>query len=239
MESELLRFLRHLPGRAAALLINGDLFDFWFEWRSVIPRQSFRVLAALAELREQGVEVLLVAGNHDCWGGEVLRRDVGIRYHVGLWVGSVAGWRARVEHGDGLRPHEDRGYRMLRRVLRHRAAVAAFRVIHPDLGTWIASGTSHTSRRHAPRDEGGVLRAVAVEALAQDPALDLLLLGHSHVAQLVRAPSGGVYANAGSWLDEPTFLRVSAGRIELRRWDGSAEGEQIDSIDRRPEKTPA
>ena len=97
--------------RVGSLVIDGDLFDFWFEWRRVIPRAGFRVLAALASLRERGIPVLWVAGNHDCWGGDVLRRDVGVEYVFGPWEGTVAGWRAHIEHGDGLRGPEDRGYR--------------------------------------------------------------------------------------------------------------------------------
>src|SRR5687767_10270174 len=66
IERSLVAFLRGLAGKAGSLLINGDLFDFWFEWKTVIPRNSFRALAALADLRESGVPILWIAGNHDC-----------------------------------------------------------------------------------------------------------------------------------------------------------------------------
>jgi len=68
VERSPVRFLRFLHGRAGSLVINGDLFEFWFEWRRVMPRGAFRVLAALADLRESGVPILMIAGNHDCWG---------------------------------------------------------------------------------------------------------------------------------------------------------------------------
>ena len=235
-ERAFLAFLRSLEGRAASLVVNGDLFDFWFEWRTVIPRTGFRVLAALADLRERGTTVLWVAGNHDCWGGDVLRRDVGAEYFFGRWEGDLAGWRARVEHGDGLREVEDRPYRRVRGVLRHRWSVAAFRRLHPDLATRVALGTSHTSRTTRARDGGEGLRRVARAALGESAGLDLVIYGHSHVAALERMASGGVYANAGSWLADPTFLVASPGRIELRRWDGSAEGERLDALDRVAEK---
>jgi UDP-2,3-diacylglucosamine hydrolase len=142
VERRLLAFLRHLPERAGSLVINGDLFEFWFEWRHVIPRASFRVLSALADLVDSGIPVLWVAGNHDCWGGDVLRRDVGVDYHVGPWVGQLAGWNARIEHGDGLREVEDRKYRRLRSVLRHPASIWAFRhLLHPDFGSRLAAGS--------------------------------------------------------------------------------------------------
>ena len=236
VERDALEFLRRLRGHARSLVINGDLFEFWFEWRTVIPRSSFRVLAALADLRESGTEILMIAGNHDCWGGDVLRRDVGIDYHLGVWEGVLTGWRARIEHGDGLRPREDRRYRMLRRVLRHPLSIRAFRWLHPDLGTRLATHSSHASRTYGARDQGRGLARIAGELLGSRSDLELLVYGHSHVATLLRMTSGSVYANAGSWLDAPTFLRLNDERIELRQWNGSAEGLHLDALDRVTEK---
>ena len=232
-------FLRQLQGRAASLVINGDLFEFWFEWRSVIPRSSFRVLAALADLRDAGTAILMIAGNHDCWGGDVLREDVGVDYHVGPWEGSIAGWRSRVEHGDGLRPREDRRYRMIRPLLRSRLAVGLFRWLHPDLATAVAMNSSHASRTYGAMDKGRGLARIAGDMLAARADMDLLIYGHSHVPALAQMSRGGVYANAGSWLDAPTFLRVTPERIELRRWDRSAEGLHLDALDRPAQKTLA
>jgi len=236
VERRFLGFLRDIPATAGSLLINGDLFDFWFEWRTVIPRQGFRVLAALADLREAGVPVVWIAGNHDCWGGETLRRDVGVDYHVGAWEGVIAGWNTRVEHGDGLRPVEDRRYRALRAVIRNRFAIGAMRLMHPDLGSWIATRSSDASRTHRARDGGAGLRAVAMAQLGSTDAPDLLIHGHSHIATLERGPDDRVYANAGSWLDDATYLRIEPGRVELRRWLGSAESERLHTLDRRAEK---
>jgi UDP-2,3-diacylglucosamine hydrolase len=236
LERRLVDFLRHVPRNARSLVINGDLFDFWFEWRTVIPREHFRTLAALADVRDAGVDVFMIGGNHDCWGGDFLSREVGVRYHLGAWNGEVAGWRARIDHGDGLRAREDRGYRALRRVIRHPLAMRAFRLLHPDFGTRLARGSSKASRTYRARDAGAGLRAIAFHTLEADPSLDLLVFGHSHVATLERSPRGGVYANAGSWLDAPTYLAVTPERIEMRSWNGSAEGHRLNAIDRRPEK---
>lgn len=236
VERTLLRFLRSQPERGGSLLINGDLFEFWFEWRTVVPRSGVRVLAALMDLRDAGVPMTMLAGNHDCWGGEVLR-DAGVTFLEGPFDGDVGGWRARVEHGDGLREKEDRGYRVLRRVLRNRLAIRAFGgILHPDFASRLAMGSSHASRNYAPRDEGRGLRAVAERALGQVDAPELLIYGHSHVAALERMPSGGVYANAGSWLDAPTYLVVTPERIALRTWTGSAEGADLHAIERLAEE---
>jgi UDP-2,3-diacylglucosamine hydrolase len=239
VEHDALKFLRQLHGNAGSLVVNGDLFEFWFEWRTVIPRASFRMLAALADLREAGTNILMIAGNHDCWGGEVLRKDVGVEYHVGVWEGEIAGWRGRIEHGDGLRPREDRRYRLLRRLLRNPLAIRAFRWLHPDLGTRLASHSSHASRAYGARDQGRGLARIASGVLTAHPGLELLVYGHSHVPALTRISGGGVYANAGSWLDAPTYLRLTRERIELRRWNGSPEGLHLDALDRVAEKALA
>jgi UDP-2,3-diacylglucosamine hydrolase len=236
VEKSLVRFFRHLHGRAGSLVINGDLFEFWFEWRSVMPRGTFRVLAAIADLRETGVPVLMIGGNHDCWGGEILRDDVGIDFRVDPWQGVLGGWRARIEHGDGLRGREDRGYRALRRVLRHPLSIRLFRWLHPDVGSALAARSSHTSRAHQAKDGGSGLRDAATQQLAAQKEIELLVYGHSHVAELCRI-GNAVYANAGSWLNQPTFLRVTPDRIELQRWNGSGEGVDLHALDRVAEET--
>ncbi len=194
---------------AKSVIINGDLFDFWFEWRSVMPRVGFRALAAIAGAAEAGVRVVWIAGNHDCWGGDVLR-EAGVEYHLGPWRGKIGGWEALIEHGDGLRDREDAGYRVLRTVLRNPLAIWAFRhLLHPDWASALARGTSHTSRGMRPRDGGDGLAKVAIARLAGDAALDLYLYGHTHAAAMERAPGGGVYANPGAWMDGPAFLRIT------------------------------
>lgn len=242
VEDRVVEFLRAARTSAKSLIVNGDLFDFWFEWKTVIPRSSFRVLTALSDARQAGLEVVWIAGNHDCWGGDVIRKDVGIEYHVGPWTGEIAGWKTLIEHGDGLRGAEDRRYRALRKVLRNPLAIRAFRWIHPDWGTRLALGSSHASRVHRARDGGAGLRSVAMQRLAADASLDLVIFGHSHFATLDRTAEGAVYANPGSWLDDSAFVEITDARVTLRRWGGgtkSAEGDGLHVVHRRSEKALA
>jgi UDP-2,3-diacylglucosamine hydrolase len=218
-ERSLLRLLDLARTEAKSVVVNGDLFDFWFEWRQVMPRTGFRVLAALAALRECGVAVTWIAGNHDCWGGDVLTKDVGVTYHVGPWRGMIGGWNTLIEHGDGLREVEDAPYRRLRSVLRHPAAIWAYRnLLHPDWATAIARRSSHTSRNMRPRDGGEGLKRIALQRLASDPSLQLFIYGHTHADALARADGGGVYANPGAWMDAPRCLRVTDERVELAEY---------------------
>lgn len=239
IERALIAFLRHTAEHAGSLLVNGDLFEFWFEWKTVIPRRGFRAVAALADVVDAGVPVTMIAGNHDCWGGDVLRDDVGVEYRFGPLVTEVAGWRTHIDHGDGLRPKEDKRYRALRHVLRNRLAIGAYRLLHPDWSTRLATHSSNTSRTYSARDGGRGLRDAAARVAAADPTLELIVFGHSHVATLERLTAGTAYANAGSWLDAPTFLIVDEDRVALRRWEGSAESADLHTLHRTAEKTLA
>jgi len=237
VERAVASFFRHAATHAGSVVVNGDLFEFWFEWKTVIPRKGFRALAALADVVDAGVSVLMIAGNHDCWGGDVLTQDVGVDYVFGPWANSLGSWKTRIEHGDGLRPVEDKRYRLIRPVLRSPLAIRAFRRLHPDTATRMATGSSNASRTYASRDQGRGLRDAAMRAATADSSLELIVLGHSHVATLERLPSGAIYGNPGSWLDAPTFLRVTDDTVALRRWEGSAESADLHTFHRGAEES--
>ena len=238
-ERDVVAFLNFARVSAGSVVINGDLFDFWFEWRTVIPRGHVRVLGALAALVDAGKPVLMIAGNHDAWGGDVITNEIGAELVHGDWNGDLGGWRAHVAHGDGLRGREDRRYRALKRVMRHALAIRAFGALHPDLATRVASGTSKTSRSHGATDGGSGLRTVAHEYLAAHRDIELVAFGHSHATTLERSPTGGVYANPGAWVNRPAYLVMRPERIELRAWSSSSEGDLLDAIDRRAEEALA
>ncbi len=210
-------YLRMQPD--AQLIICGDLFDFWFEYRHVVPAQHYRVLAQLANLVASGIEVDYIAGNHDFWLGSFLARDVGITIHRDDMELTQAGKRIYLRHGDGLMK-KDRLYRAMKAVLRNRLAVILYRLLHPDLGIPVALFFSHLSREsarnkaHTDRD----YRHYAYDRL--DAGYDIVVLGHSHIAALERRENG-VYLNPGYWRCHFTFARIDDGTPHLLRWDGS------------------
>lgn len=230
-EQDLLRFLRDVPAQARSLVIMGDLFDFWFAWRHAMPQSGFRVLAALADLREAGIPVLWIGGNHDCWGGDTLMRLTGVTYTLKTWDGILGPWRTRLAHGDGLREVEDRPYRRLRRVLRHPLAIRAYGLLHPNLATSIALRSSHTSRARRAGDEGRGLHAVASGWMQQATDPELVVFGHSHIPALVSAGCG-IYANAGAWYLDRQFLRVTETHVSRLEWNGSAAGRVVGEFER-------
>lgn len=234
-ERALLAFLRTLPSKARSLVIMGDLFDFWFAWRYVMPRSGFRVLAAIADLRDSGVEVLWIGGNHDCWGGDALMAETGATYTLESWRDAIGAWSVVLAHGDGLREREDRRYRRLRTVLRHPLAIRAFGWLHPDFATRVAQSSSDTSRDRHAGDEGRGLLAVATTELSSSSGCELVIHGHSHVPML-RAVGRGWYANAGAWYLDQQFLRIDDHTITRMAWTGSGEGDVLDVGHRVVEK---
>lgn len=227
----LLAFLRALRGRPGTLVLNGDILDFWFEWRRSVPSFALPVLGALSELRASGMPIVWIAGNHDCWGGDVLHRELDLAYQSTPLRRRVGRWDLLVEHGDGLRGRQDRRYLMVRPILRHPLSVWAFRLVHPDFGTRLALGTSEASRIHSAADSGIGLRDVALRRIAEPDGPNLVVYGHSHVAGLTRAASGGVYANPGAWCDVPRYLVVTSQRVELVDFVASGEDRRLDAVE--------
>lgn len=225
-EDRFLAFLRAVPRLGDDLVLAGDVFDFWFEYRSVVLREHFAALRALADVVDAGVRVRWVGGNHDAWAGSFLRDEVGVELLDAPLVTRVGGRRAFLAHGDGLAPG-DWGYRLLKKVVRSRPARAAFRLLHPDLGTALArraSRTDHEAGREEPasrkEDRAEVLARHARRLLEEDPSLDLVVLGHAHRPELSEVEPGRHYLNPGNWVHSFTYGVVGPSGVELRRWDG-------------------
>ncbi|MDQ3555947.1 MAG: UDP-2,3-diacylglucosamine diphosphatase [Gemmatimonadota bacterium] len=218
-------FLGFAAETASGLLINGDLFDFWFEYRTVILREHFRVVARLAEVVESGLPVRFIGGNHDAWAGDFLASDVGIEMLQGPVELEIEGRRTLVAHGDGVGAG-DLGYRALRRVIRNRVTVAAFRALHPDVGGRMAKLASSTDEKIEtetaetnPRAQ--VIRRWAEERLLARPDLDLVVAGHAHEAVVAEVAPARFYANPGDWLHGWSYLELPPAGAPpvLRRWE--------------------
>ena len=220
IESAFHSFLEAVPDLGEALLINGDLFDFWFEYGAVIPRRHFATVAKLHALRAKGVAITLVGGNHDRWGGDFLTEDLGIGFHGGEAEILVAGRRAFVAHGDGL-TEQHWSAKLMHRVTRHPATVRVFRALHPDLGFWIAhrlSGTlADSTRDPAVLDRAARAQAqYAADLLRRRPDLGLVILAHTHRPALERLDGGRAYLNPGAFLDGGRYAVVTANNVELK-----------------------
>lgn len=222
-EAAFRRWLAHVRESASQLVVNGDLFDFWFEYGSVVPAQHFRVLAALADLTESGVPVLLMGGNHDWWGGSFLRNAVGIEFHREPVRLRLVGRRVLLAHGDGL-GKGDLGYRMLRLTLRGRATRWLFRWLHPDVGHWIARRVSRTHLQVSGKSVASPTRGVflakwAESRLNADPELEIVALGHAHCPEILEVLPGRYYVNSGDWVSRRSYVKIpESGTPTLHEW---------------------
>lgn len=218
------RFLDDVPRPGDHLLINGDLFDFWFEYGAVIPRRHFAVVAKLAAVRRGGVAITLVGGNHDRWGGSFLRDDLGIGFYAGEAELELAGRRAFVAHGDGYTEQHWSG-RLMHRVTRHPLTIWTFRHIHPDVGFWIADKLSgrlaDNTKDRAVLDRAAAAQAAWAKALlARRPELELVIMAHTHRPALDVLPDGRAYLNPGAFLDGLRYAMVTADGVTLHRLGG-------------------
>jgi UDP-2,3-diacylglucosamine hydrolase len=219
--SELLAFLDFVKEKDGELIICGDLFDFWFEYRHAVPRLHFRVITKLSDLVSSGVTIHYVAGNHDFWLDSFLHDQVGMTLHHDEYVFDRDDKKYFVKHGDGLQ-RRDHLYRLLKRVLRNRINIFLYRLIHPDLGVPIALFFSHlsrNSRKDRPGYSDSEYRQFAFAKI--DEGYDFVILGHTHWPALEKYKQGW-YLNAGSWLLPFSFIVIEDSKPEILRWDRGA-----------------
>ncbi len=212
------RFLRSIDADSVErIFLLGDLFDFWFEYRHVVFSGFFDVLRAFADLRDRGVDLHLIVGNHDLWSGRFLEEELGFTIHQNEYRCDFGGRRTLMVHGDGINP-EDRSYRLYKRVALSRWATGSFRLLHPDWAMGLAQWVSHGSRTLlAPDDPTDTPEVRALRKFAQQTAAagdaDVVICGHSHHPEELEldSPTGtGLYLNTGDWMAKRTYIE----------WDG-------------------
>ena len=214
-EDAFLSWLEHTGASASQLILNGDLFDFWFEFRSGVPRGHTRVLDALASLVDSGLPVTLMGGNHDWWGGSFLTDEIGVTFLQDPVVLDLGGFRTFLAHGDGL-GRGDFGYRVLRAVLRSPLTRWSFRWLQPDLGAALADRVSQTEHRmdgpsDAERKRAKVLQEWGRGKLRDEPDLDMVVVGHTHIPVIEEVDPRRYYVNAGDWVFHRSYLVLQDG----------------------------
>lgn len=225
VEEGLLDFLDQAPALGDCLLVNGDLFDFWFSYRRVIPREGFVVAAALGRLRKR-MPVVITGGNHDRWGGQFWQRDLGIEFAPGATSFLVGERLVLATHGDGL-TDQHWSARLMHRITDTPAVIALWRAMHPDIGFWLVDRMSR-SLGNTTRDPAVLERVAArqrdwAEArLAGDPDLGGVIMAHSHRAALVEPAPGRLYLNPGAWMDGLRYAVVTDSSARLARFGDTA-----------------
>jgi|ERR1041384_480765 UDP-2,3-diacylglucosamine hydrolase len=216
-ESRLIAFLDSIQENASRLFIVGDLFDAWFEYRTVVLKGFHRLLAKLDDFTAAGIGVDYLAGNHDFWMRDFFRDELGMRTHRGPFETVIDGKKVFIHHGDGL-SNRDTGYRILKKVITNPLSLRLFTMIHPDVGVSIARYSSRKSRQHTSTknygEEDGML-AFARKKIGE--GADIVIMGHRH-SPVCTEIGKGIYINLGDWIDHNTYAELSGGRIELKQW---------------------
>lgn len=224
-EQWLLDLLREVPRRGAALIVLGDLFDFWFEYRHAIPKGTFRVARAMADAIDASVPVYYLGGNHDFWVADYLKKEIGITVFDHPIHARLHGRVVHLAHGDGLGPG-DTGYKILRVILRNRLAIAAYRAIHPDLGIPFAHLASRMSR-----DSREDVRALLLPKIVRDVVnprvggtVSAMVMGHVHEPAHFK-DAEREFLLIGDWIENFTHVRMEEGAFHLyrRNPDGTYE----------------
>lgn len=214
-------FLDAVPSLGDALLVTGDLFDFWFTWRRVIPRQAIRTTAALVQLARR-FPVMMVGGNHDRWGSTFWDREVGLRFEAHRLECQVAGRRVLAVHGDGMHKEHLRA-NLLNRLINSPTIIRAVAALPPSLTFWAADRLQHDAAyatAHPEISEAAMARqrVIAEGLLAADAGLAAVVMGHTHRAAAVEVAPGRWYLNPGAWLDGHAYGILDADGASLHHF---------------------
>jgi len=220
-EEALLEFLDAVPSLGDCLLVNGDLFDFWFSYSRVIPRRGFHVAAALARLRRR-LPIVMVGGNHDRWDNQFWERDLNLRFHPLRATFEIGRRKVMAIHGDGLTETRWQA-KLIHRLIQHPATAAVYRILHPELGFRMVDLLSPALGDHT-QDEATLTGAAARQRewaerlLGEEPAVGLVIMGHTHRAVVSEAGPGRQYLNPGAWFDGFRYAIATESGAELRRF---------------------
>lgn len=215
---ELLKFFNTVEREGSRLVIVGDLFDFWYEYKHVVPKKFFWLYSILRRLVDRGIAVDYIAGNHDFYLGEFFSKTVGLTVYQDGLSEEIAGKKFLVIHGDGLAVR-DGGYRMLKRILRNRSVQSLIRWTHPDLVFAMAKAFSKKSREYTTSKDFGEADGMLLFAERKlKEGYDFVVMGHNHVPKFERL-GGGVYVNLGDWLGNFTYGIFDGKEMQLLKWE--------------------
>jgi UDP-2,3-diacylglucosamine hydrolase len=218
-EHKIIRWLDMVRHDAAHVFLMGDLFDFWFEFRTVIPKGFVRFQAKVAELTDAGIPVRVFTGNHDMWMWQYLEEEIGVEVYRDPVTAQIGHHSFYLAHGDGLGPG-DPVYKVLKRVFESPFFRALFRIVHPDIGIWIAHRWSASSRKkNAHLDEGFLgenewLWQYSKEQEAQRHH-DFYVFGHRHLPLDLKVGECSRYINLGEWIRCFTYAAYDGQQMEL------------------------
>ena len=219
-EQEFVSWLDRIKEDATALFLLGDLFDFWFEYRKVVPKGFVRVLGKLAEIRDAGIPIYFFTGNHDLWMRDYFEKELQIEVYHQPKAFVFNDKTFLIGHGDALGPG-DTGYKLLKKIFVNPIAQWFFRWLHPDLGVALAQRLSLKNKLISGKEdvqfhgEQEMLIQYCKDQLKQQK-YDYFVFGHRHLPLEIPIVEKAMYINTGDWITYNSYAVFDGDMLQLK-----------------------
>ncbi len=220
-EKRIIQFLNDIVYDAAQIFIMGDLFDFWFEYKKVVPKGYVRILGKLAEITDSGIPIHFFVGNHDMWMKDYFQHELNIPVYYEPMQIEFNHKKFFIGHGDGLGPG-DHGYKFIKKVFRNKLAQGLFGILPPALGIGMANYFSRKSRAQTGQkdevffgEDKEWLVIYCKEILSQQP-IDYFIFGHRHLPLDIKLTGSSRYINLGDWIQYNSYAVFDGNNLELK-----------------------
>lgn len=225
-EKLFVEWLNKVSEDATEIHLLGDLFDFWFEYKRVVPKGGVRLLGAIAAASDKGIDIHWHAGNHDMWSFGYLEKEIGVTFHRSPKIFNWDGVKCLVGHGDGLGPG-DSTYKFIKKLYTNRFCQWLLKIMHPNIVLRLANRLSSDSRANGGRNGGDFVNKeneylyhYCKNQLASGSDVDLFIFGHRHIPLDIEVSAGNKiarYINTGDWLTHFSYAVLDAGQLELHK----------------------
>lgn len=223
-EKKFIAWLDEVRVDARAIFLLGDLFDFWFEYKKVVPRGFVRVLGKIAEIRDSGIPVYFFVGNHDLWMSDYFDTELGIPVFHQPREFEFDGKVFLIGHGDGLGPG-DKGYKRMKKLFSHPVSKWFYRWLHPDIGVKLAQYLSTKNKLISGQEdihflgEDNEWLAQYAKRKLEKKHYDYFLFGHRHLPMEIEVGNGSKYINTGDWITHFTYAVFDGKKLELKTYE--------------------
>lgn len=220
-EKRMVKFLDEIKNDAEIIFILGDLFDFWYEYKKVVPKGYVRILGKLAALTDSGITIYFFVGNHDMWMNGYFEKELNIDVFHDPKQFEFNGKQFLIGHGDGLGPGDHR-YKFMKKIFRNKFSQSLFGMLHPSAGIRLADYFSRKSRAAAGNEEQHFLGeekewliSFAKEELKKH-SIDFFIFGHRHLPIEYKLNDQSVYINLGDWIRYNSYAVFDRGAVSLK-----------------------
>ncbi|WP_010135511.1 UDP-2,3-diacylglucosamine diphosphatase [Ochrovirga pacifica] len=222
-EKRFVQWLDEIKKDAEILFLLGDLFDFWFEYKHVVPKGFVRVLGKLAELKDAGIQIHFFVGNHDLWMNDYFEKELDIPVYHQPKEFVLQNKTFLIGHGDGLGPG-DTGYKLMKKVFTNPVCKWLFRWLHPDLGVGLAKYLSVENKLISGEEdvvfqgENKEFLLLYCKEILQKKHYDYFVFGHRHLPMIYDLPQNSKYVNTGDWITYFTYGVLENGVFKLKEY---------------------